>query len=111
MTTPGIQKWTRDGSGMWSLQTTFNLAGGQTVSPPVGFRGLAILGQSAGGTAFIASTVEPGSSTSIPANHLAVFVDGGGPYTVGSSGTTEIGEIVAQAPASTVYRGLALSPQ
>jgi hypothetical protein len=106
---PGIQKWTLSG-GMWSLQTTFNLATGQSVAPPVGFRGLAVVGTVGPSTTFVASTVEAGSSP-VPANHLAVFVDNGGPYSGGPTGLTEVGVLFAQAPSQTVYRGVALSPQ
>jgi hypothetical protein len=76
----------------------------------VGFRGLVILSSGRGPTTFVASTVETGGGSTVPPNHLALFVDSGGPYAGGSSGATNVGVLVAQAPTGTVYRGLALSP-
>lgn len=108
--TPGVEKWTLSG-GTWLLQTTFNLAAGQAVTSPIGFHGLAVVSSEPPGATLLASTLEPGTGTSLPANHLAVFVDNGGPYAGGASGTTNVGVLVAQAPSSTVYRGLAVSPQ
>lgn len=99
----GIQKWTY-AAGTWTLQTTFNLATGQSVASPVGFRGLAVLATGAGSTTFIASTVEPGNP--VPANHLAVFVD---PGITGNATTTLTGTLFLQAYANTVYHGIALS--
>jgi hypothetical protein len=103
----GIQKWTLSGGGTWSLQTTFNLAAGQAVATPVGFRGLAVLVVDAV-TLLIASTVEPGT-TSVPANHLALFVDRS--VTGDGSGMTEVGQLFLQAPSSTLYKGVALTPR
>jgi hypothetical protein len=102
----GIQKWTLSG-GTWTLQTTFNLAPGQAVATPVGFRALAVAATGNGSTTFIGTTVEPGT-TSAPANHLAVFVDNG--VTGNGSGMTEVGQVFLQAPSNTLYRGLALMP-
>jgi hypothetical protein len=110
----GIQKWTL-ANGTWSLQTTFNLAPGQTfagnaIATPVGFRGLAIVTSTSNSTTFVASTVEPAPASSpLPPNHLAVFVDNGGPYD--PSGLTQGGVVYAQAPPGTVLRGLALTPK
>jgi hypothetical protein len=100
----GIEKWTLSG-GTWSLQTSFNLAAGQLAAGQVGFRGLAVVATGGGTTTLIANTVEPG--TPVPANHLAVFVDNG---VYGSGGATTTGTIFLQAPANTLYKGVALSP-
>jgi hypothetical protein len=100
----GIQKWTLSG-GTWSLQTSFNLATGQVAAGQVGFRGLAVVATGGGTTTLIANTVEPG--TPVPANHLAVFVDNG---VYGSGGATTTGTVFLQAPANTLYKGVALSP-
>jgi hypothetical protein len=84
----GLQKWTFDGQ-VWTEAATL------TLSPAVGFRGLA--GYAEGGTVtLMASTAESGT------DRLVVFVDGG----PAAPSATQ----VATAPANTAFRGVALSP-
>jgi hypothetical protein len=83
----GIEEWTFDGT-VWNQSGSFNL------TTPVGFRGLA--GYAANGTVtLMASTAETGS------DRLVTIVE---------SETAASINVVATAPASTAFRGLALSP-
>ena len=87
----GIQKWTFDGTA-WSRVATFIAVGDGRAS----FRGVTGIATSFG-VALVASTAE-----SSP-NRLVIFVD------EGSSSVT--GTVIATAPANTIFRGVALSPQ
>jgi len=87
----GIQKWTFDGNA-WSRVATFSAVGGGTAS----FRGIAAA-MTPSGVTLVSSTAE-----SSP-NRLVIFVDEGSPSVTGT--------VVATAPANTIFRGVALSPQ
>jgi hypothetical protein len=105
----GVQKWTFDGT-VWSLQTTFNVAA--TISAPLGMRGLTAQRVGNGSVIVLATTGEGTSAAPTP-NHVVIISDNGGPYssaTDAGQSVTLTGTFIAQAPANTIYRGLAPSP-
>jgi hypothetical protein len=87
--TGGIQKWAFDGTN-WMLVTTFGVT-----QNPTGFRGLTGFASSTGVTLI-------GSTAEASANRVVVFVDDG----VAAPSST----VIATATASTILRGVALSP-